>query len=344
MNPAWQSLLTENGARIANDDVTDFGSPDAELLAARDGTVVVPLTHFGLIRASGEDAAEFLHNLTSNDIKKLAPESAQYSSLNTPKGRMLASFLVWRESGDYLLQLSRDIQPAIQKKLSMYVLRSKVKLSDAGETLAAVGVAGPQAGALVQALGATLPEATMGVRSFPGGMVIRLGEARFLLALHSDAAAAAWMALAAGARPAGTPVWRWLDIRAGIPRISQPTQEQFVPQMTNLDLVGGVSFTKGCYPGQEIVARTRYLGKIKRRMFLAHTEAAPAVGAHVYAPETGEQACGMVVDAVPSPAGGVDVLAVIQISCAEAGEVRVDTPVGPLLSLQALPYALESAN
>ena len=344
MNPAWQSLLTENGARIANDDVTDFGSPEAELLAARDGTVIVPLSHFGLIRASGEDAAEFLHNLTSNDIKKLAAESAQYSSLNTPKGRMLASFLIWRDGGDYLLQISRDIQPAIQKKLSMYVLRSKVKLSDASEALLAVGVAGPQAAPLLQSLGAALPETVMGVRPFPGGVVIRLGESRFLLALQAEAAAAAWKTLAAGARPAGTPVWRWLDIRAGIPRISQPTQEQFVPQMTNLDLVGGVSFTKGCYPGQEIVARTRYLGKIKRRMFLAHAEAAPAVGAHVYSAETGEQACGMVVDAVPAPSGGVDVLAVIQISCAEAGDIRVETPAGPQLILQALPYALEPAN
>ncbi len=342
MNPSWQTLLQENGARIASDDVNDFGNPAAELLAARDGTVVVPLSHLGLIRATGADGAEFLHNLTSNDVKKLAADSAQYSSLNTAKGRMMASFLIWREEGDYLLQLSRDILPAIQKKLSMYVLRSKVKLLEASEEL--VGLAGPGAAALLQNLGASVPETLMGVRPFPGGTLVRLGEARFLLALGADTAATTWKALAAGARPAGSPVWRWLDIRAGLPRISQATQEEFVPQMTNLDLVGGISFTKGCYPGQEIVARTRYLGKIKRRMFLAHTDAVPALGAHVYAPETGEQACGMVVDAVPAPGGGVDVLAVIQISCAEAGDIRVETPAGPQLTLQALPYALEPAN
>ena len=344
MNPAWQTLLQENGARIAMNDVTDFGNPEAELQAARDGTVIVPLTHLGLIRAAGEDAAEFLHNLTSNDVKKLGAESAQYSSLNTPKGRMLASFLIWREDGGYVLQLSSDIQAAIHKKLSMYVLRSKVKLTDPGAELVVAGLAGPQAAALLQSLGASVPDANMGVRPFPGGTVVRLGDARFLLALRAETAAEAWKTLAAGARPAGSPVWRWLDIRAGIPRISQPTQEEFVPQMTNLDLVGGVSFTKGCYPGQEIVARTRYLGKIKRRMFLAHADSAPAIGAHVFAPETGEQACGMVVDAVPSPAGGVDMLAVIQISCAEAGGIRVESPAGPLLTLQSLPYALESAS
>ena len=344
MNPAWQNLLQENGARIADEDVTDFGNPPVELLAARDGTVVVPLAHLGLIRATGEDAAEFLHNLTSNDVKKLGVQSAQYSSFNTAKGRMLASFLLWREDGDYLVQLSRDIQPAIQKKLSMYVLRSKVKLSDATDSRLVVGVAGPDAAALVKGLGASLPEASMGVLPFPGGIVIRLGDTRFLLALEADKAASAWTQLAAKAVPAGTPVWRWLDIRAGIPRISQATQEEFVPQMTNLDLVGGVSFTKGCYPGQEIVARTRYLGKIKRRMFLGHAEATPTIGAHVYAPETGEQACGMVVDAVPAPGGGVDVLAVMQISCAEAGDIRLATPDGARLSLLSLPYALESAN
>lgn len=342
MSPHWQSLLQQSGARPVAEtgDIADFGDPAAELLAARDDTVVAPLSHLGLIRVAGEDADEFLHNLTSNDVKKLPADSAEWNSLNSAKGRMLASLLTWRGDGDLFVALSRDLQGAIQKKLSMYILRSRVKLADATDDRPLVGISGVGAAALLESQGLGVPGADLGLARTANGTVIRLAPSRFLLLLNGDTAEGVWRGLSAGARPVGTTAWRWLDIRAGLPRVSQPTQEQFVPQMLNFDALGGLSFTKGCYPGQEIVARTHYLGKIKRRMFLAQANICPAPGTPIFAPSTGDQACGHVVDAVASPDGGYDLLAVIQTPCVEAGAVHLESQAGPALAIGHLPYSL----
>jgi folate-binding protein YgfZ len=340
MNQAWQAFLHDRGARSDGGRITDFGSPAEELAAASRGTVLVPLCAHGVIRASGEDAASFLHNLLTNDVIRLGASAAQHNSLCSAKGRMLANFLVWRDQGDYLLQLSADLQPAVQKKLSMYVLRSKVKLSDAGDGLALIGIAGAAAEAAVKEVAGVLPEAAMTVARFSQGQVIRLGERRFELALAADTAQKLWQSLAAHARPAGFPVWQWLDIQAGWPLITTATQEQFVPQMANFELIGGVSFQKGCYPGQEIVARTQYLGKLKRRMYLAHLDVAAAPGSELFSPDLPDQACGMVVNSAPAPEGGNDILAVMQMSSAEGGDVHLGSQDGPRLVLRPLPYVV----
>ena len=136
------------------------------------------------------------------------------------------------------------------------------------------------------------------------------------------------------------PVWDWLEIRAGIPVITAATQEAFVPQMVNLELLGGVSFQKGCYPGQEIVARSQYLGKLKRRMYLAHTDrdVAPGAGTQLYSRDLDGQPSGMVVSAAPAPGGGFDLLAVIQTTSADVHPIHLGTPDGPVLALEPLPY------
>lgn len=339
MRQDWSDFLTRQGAR---DNAEDFGDPAAELAAARDGTVIAALPDFGLIRIAGEEAAHFLHNLVTNDIKGLAPDSVRPAALCTAKGRMIASFHVWHDrNDDLLLLLSADILPGILKKLSMYVLRSKAKLTDASEERVLIGLSGAQAEALVQELGAAVPF-PLQVVPFDAGQVLRLDERRFLLAVEPSQAEAVWSRLAAKARHVGANAWRWLEIAAGQPRIVAGTQEAFIPQMVNLEApaVGGVSFTKGCYPGQEIVARTQYLGKVKRRMFRAKLESAPAPGTHVYAPETGDQHCGGIVTVAAAPEGGYECLVVVQESCADAGEVHVGALTGPRLEFLALPYAL----
>jgi folate-binding protein YgfZ len=336
----WTEFLTRGGARLADDH--SIGFDEAGMDAVRESTaVVVPLTHVGLIRASGEEAGVFLQNLLTNDTRKVGPDQAQYSSFCSPKGRMLASFLIWREDSDYLLQLSRDLHAGILKKLGMYVLRTKVKLSDASEDYALFGIAGSGSTELVAEF-AAVPEATMGVAVSDRGTVIRLGEQRFQLAIEAAEGEAVWNRIRTTARPAGTAAWRWLEINAGIPQITSRTREEFVPQMANFELIGGVSFNKGCYPGQEIVARTQYLGKLKRRMYLAHvaTGEPPAPGTPIYGPELPDQSCGTVMSSAPAPEGGSDLLAVIQISCAEAGNVHVGAADGPRLVLRSLPYAL----
>jgi tRNA-modifying protein YgfZ len=341
MNPIWQNAVEQIGGTFAAEGIAVFGVIEEELDLARSGTVIAPLTDRGLIRASGEEAGLFLQNLLTNDAKNQRAEQALYNAFCTAKGRMLAGFLQWRDGSDYLLQLSGDIHAAVLKRLGMYVLRSKVKLTNATDEFALIGACGPKARDAVRGLGAD-PEALLGVASFAGGLVIRLAPERYEIAARVEALGDIWNTLKEAARPVGTHVWRWLEIQAGIPRISGRIQEEFVPQMANFELIGGVSFKKGCYPGQEIVARTQYLGKLKRRMYLAHcpgTEA-PEVGAHLYGPDTAEQSCGMVVDAAKAPGGGYDLLAVIQMASAESGDVRMGSLGGPRLAFKPLPYAV----
>ncbi|MCC6659030.1 MAG: folate-binding protein YgfZ [Rhodocyclaceae bacterium] len=342
MNIQWQDFLAAQGAHIDSAEACGFGDVTAELQAAATGTVLAPLTSFRLIRASGEEAAGFLHNLLSNDVQHLGRDRAQRCGFCSPKGRLLADFLIWRDSQGYLLQLSADIQPAILKKLGMYVLRSKVKLCDAGNELIPIGIAGDEAAAVLRSAELVVPAAAFDVSHVPGGALVKLDDSRFQLALEPDAAIRLWERLAARARPVGTTAWRWLEIGAGIPHITQPTQEEFVPQMANLDLIGGVSFTKGCYPGQEVVARTKYLGKVKRRTYRAHLDGScPSPGTDLYSPDLPDQSCGKVVAAAPSPGGGCELLASMLMSSAEGGEVRAGNATGARLAFLPLPYALE---
>ncbi|HMM54354.1 MAG TPA: folate-binding protein YgfZ [Candidatus Desulfobacillus sp.] len=341
MNPVWKTFLESRGARFVDGRFEDFGNAPAELAAAA-GTVLAPLARFGLIRTSGEEAAHFLHRLLTNDVDHLSAERAERCGLCSPKGRLLADFLLWREGQDYLLQLSAGIQPAVLKRLGMYVLRSKVKLSDASEDTVLLGLAGPQAEAALDAADLDVPAEVLGASPFPGGVLLRLEAGHFQIAARVDAATRLWASLAGRASPVGTAVWRWLEIAAGIPHISAATQEEFVPQMVNLELTGGVSFTKGCYPGQEVVARTKYLGKVKRRAYRARLDGdCPSPGTDLYSADLPDQSCGKVIEAAPSPAGGCELLASMLMASAQGGAVRVGSAQGPLLEFLPLPYPLE---
>ncbi len=342
MTQEWISSLATAGLAA---DSSSFGAVAEELVAARDATVVAPLNDQGVIRASGADATGFLHNLLTNDINGITPDGARFAGLCTAKGRLLALLLVWREGDDFLLMLPRDILPAILKKLSMYVLRSKVKLSDATAERVLIGYSTPAAVPSTPTLALGDPAAGLprfGVAAVQGGQAIRLDDTRWLLALDAATAGSRWQQLAASARPVGLAAWQWLEIAAGQPRVVAATQEAFVPQMLNMELpaVAGVSFSKGCYPGQEIVARTQYLGKVKRRTYRARLAKAVLAGAHVFAPETGEQHCGAVVSVAPSPAGGFECLVCVQIGAVEAGEVHVGALDGERLEFLTLPYEI----
>ena len=324
-------------------DGGNFGAAAEELAAAQDGAVIAPLVDLGLIRASGVDAADFLHNLLTNDIKGITAGSARFAGLCTAKGRLLALLLIWRDGDDFLLMLPRDILPPMLKKLSMYVLRSKVKLTDATGERALIGYSAPATVSPAPTLGdAAAALGRFGVAAIEGGQAVRLDDTRWLLALDAATAASRWQQLTAAAKPVGLAAWQWLEIAAGQPRVVAATQEAFVPQMLNMELpaVAGVSFSKGCYPGQEIVARTQYLGKVKRRTFRATLATAAVPGAHVYAPETGDQHCGALVSVAPSPAGGFECLVCVQIGAVEAGEVHVGAPAGERLEFLPLPYEM----
>jgi tRNA-modifying protein YgfZ len=337
---SWKLFLQTQGAAIENDSVLHFGNPKAELDAARQGSIVADLSQLGVIAFSGEDTVTFLQGQLTNDLRGLHADGAQWNGYCSSKGRLLGNFLVWRQGEDFCLQMAGDIAPGVLKRLSMFILRAKVKARDASDERVRLVVAGPQAEAAVTAAMGATPEAAMRSLAVETGQIIRVGEDKFVLSIEPGRAAGVWQTLCEKATPVGAPVWDWLRLSAGIPMIVTATQEQFVPQMVNLEIIGGVSFQKGCYPGQEIVARSQYLGKLKRRMFLAHTDSDAHPGDNLYSPDMEGQATGMVVNAALSPEGGYDLLAVVQVESARNQELHLGSLAGASLALKPLPYSL----
>jgi folate-binding protein YgfZ len=308
-----------------------------------DETLVADLAHYGLLQFAGADAQTFLQGQLSCDVAALAPGQALYGSYNTPKGRMLASFLLWRDDAGYTMQLPRALCEPLRKRLAMYILRAKVTAIDASDKFVLIGIAGTNAQALLQPLFAAVPAVRLALITAEHATLLRLDETRFqIVASPGRGREIRTALLTTAAAPASEAAWDLANIRAGIPYITPATQEEFVPQMANLDLIGGVSFTKGCYPGQEIVARMHYLGRLKQRMYLANIAgvAAAQPGDKLYSPEAGDQAVGMIVNAAPAPAGGTDALAVVQIASFQGDEVHLGSPTGPRLKFFALPYKI----
>ncbi|TNC96317.1 MAG: folate-binding protein YgfZ [Gallionellaceae bacterium] len=341
MNQDWQNFLSPQSAHLQEGIAQHFGDAAAERIATRDGTIRCDLSQFGLLKVTGEDAQSFLQNLLSNDIREVTSNRAQLSSFNNAKGRMLASMLIWRDDNDYVLQLHHSLCEPIRKKLSMYVLRSKVKIVDVSTELVCIGVAGADALKTIQARYPALPQQAMDVVVHGEDNILCREEKRFQITTTPQRAIELWQALST-LRAVGSPCWDWLDIRAGVPFVQTATFEAFVPQMLNFEVIGGVNFKKGCYPGQEIVARMHYLGKAKRRMYLAHIEDSVEVkaGDALFSTVSEEQSCGTVVDAQPSPNGGIDLLAVVQTASHESASVHLGKMDGPQLHFLSLPYAL----
>lgn len=340
MNPDWQTFLTTLHAEISDGIVQHFGDLSAELKHSVNDTVLCDLSQFGILRVSGEDAQSFLQNLLSNDIRLVDAGHAQLSSFNTAKGRMLAVFTIWRDNEDYLLQLPSSTLDVLRKKLSMYVLRAKVKVSDASNERIALGLSGNQAATLLSKLSAELPQQEMGCVSSEQLHILRLSATRYQLTATPAQAQFLWHALSKDSHPVSSVCWDWLNVRAGIPTIVAKTQEEFVPQMVNLDALGGINFKKGCYPGQEIVARMHYLGKLKRRMYLAHLDntEVPQPGDELFSDDMEGQASGVIANVAPAPEGGYDILAVIQTASADS--TKIHTATGSCLAYLPLPYTL----
>ncbi len=336
MNPNWRSFLESKGAVFGDgsDEIQSFGDTAGELQAAREQTVMVPLAHLALIEATGEDAKAFLHGQFTSDINHLGADQVQHSAWCTAKGRMQASFLAWRTADAYQLALAADLEAASLKRLQMFVLRAKVKFASLGDRRALLGLAGPQAAAALADAALPAPSAAMTTASSEQATVIRLEADRYIVSAAVDALPALWQQLAPKARAAGLPAWRWLDIQAGFPLVTAATKEEFVPQMADFEKLGGVSFHKGCYPGQEIVARTQYLGKVKRHLYRVRSDQALAAGTDLHSPDNPDQTCGMIVSGAPSPTGGYEALAVVQSNFAD--NLHLGSREGPRIEAVAV--------
>lgn len=242
--------------------------------------------------------------------------------------------------------LARDLVEAVAKRLRMYVLRSKVIIADVTVEIQRVGIGGPRAETVVRAAFEDLPEPfeVREVRSPISVTLVGLTGNRFV-ALASAGDDDLLARLSTLATRGDFDAWRWLTIRSGTPVITAATQDALVAQAANLDVLGGIDFQKGCYTGQEIIARTQYLGRLKERTYLLHAEGTEvAAGERIYSPVFGGQPCGTVINAAPAPGGGTDLLAVLQISAAEHGEIHVAATDGPRLALLPLPYAFPAPS
>jgi folate-binding protein YgfZ len=338
MNSQWKAFLESRSAQIDQEGNVRF--PDAPLEA---DCALMDLSQLGLIGVRGPEAASFLQGQLTNDVLGLSESKSQLGSHCSHKGRMLASFRVFKLEGTVYLQLPRTQVEAMVQRLRMYLLRTEAAVEDASDRFASIALAGYCAPSLLGARFDAVPQQENALSRRGELIAIRIpgDRPRFEILGPATSMEDMWDALAAAATIANADYWALLDIRAGIPSIYPQTSDTFVPQMTNLHLVDGVSFKKGCYTGQEVVARMQYLGKLKRRMYLAQVSAEhrPAPGDVLHCPSSRSgQAADRVVDARPDRHGDYELLVVVQIDAAQHGEVRLGGPQGPLLSFSDPPY------
>jgi len=307
-----------------------------------------PIDDVGLLGFEGPDARAFLQGQFSSDVDALPHGHGQWSSYNSPKGRVLANFWLWQVPGGLGLErydalLSADLAAATQKRLSMFVLRAKVRVTDLSPGHRFFGVAGTGASAALAAAFGRVPPAgeSFDIAGVPA-QVVALADGRFVvIAAVGEAAGRVDESLARYATRADADRWRAFGVAAGVAWITAATSDLFVAQMINWDALSGVSFQKGCYPGQEVVARMRYLGRLKERLFRLHADAPPpSAGVRLFSPAFGEQPCGTVVNAASAPGGGADVLAVVQLAAIETPGLALAEPGGVPLEPRALPYPL----
>lgn len=299
-------------------------------------TGAVRLPEWGLIRAVGPDTASFLQGQLTQDVQSLSVGQARLAGYCSPKGRLLASFIVWRESPEvFNLACSADLLPATLKRLSMFVLRARCKLSDASAERPLWGLVGHAAASM---LGAAEPQAAWAVSVQGETQAVRLpdvdGARRWLVMVSVAAQNFAALPSLAWAD------WQWLEVRSGLVRIVAATADAFVPQMVNFELVGGVDFKKGCYPGQEVVARSQYRGTLKRRVALLQATAPLQAGQEVFHSADPGQPAGTVALGAGPVDGAYIALAELKLAALEGGSLHLASADGARLAPQALPYAM----
>lgn len=339
---SWHTFLESQGAIFQNEQLLSFGQPKSELEAASEQNILTSLSHLGILEISGEDAVTFLQGQVTNDVKQLNGHTSQYTGYCNPKGRLLALFLAFAHMEHLHLQMPLELIEPILKRLKMYVLRAKVNIIDKSSEIVCFGLAGSSSSELLSDFFGQCPSKLHDLITLDKVTLLRLpGNApRFLLFTHKTNAEQIWQGLANHCVKVGKLAWDWLEIQEGIPEVTLATQEQFVPQMLNLDVLNGINFKKGCYTGQEIVARTHYLGKIKRRTLLAHisAETSPKAGDNLNLAGS-DEAIGQIVRVAPSPQAGFDVLAEIRLEVLERDKTDINWQ-HHLLTIGALPYSL----
>ncbi len=334
MRKKWKLYLQENNAQFENNTLIRFGSADEE--RSLHGDIISDLSHFGLIKVSGDEAEKFLQGQLTNDVRQVTDNQSQLSAWCSIKGRIIVNFRLFKRDKAYYLFLPQESLAATLKRLQMYVLRAAVKLEEVSDSLVCIGISGSNSTEiLTDCLGFAPPTEINGSLTQDQVTVLQIPGIQTRYLVFTENPQNLWQC--ATAQPAGAAAWQLLDILAGLPQIIPATSDSFVPQMVNYEALGGVNFKKGCYTGQEIVARLQYLGTLKRRMYLAkiETTSLPQPGDALY---VSEENVGKIVNAARHPDGGAIVLAVIKISSADSNEIQLQS--GECLQFMELPYSL----
>jgi folate-binding protein YgfZ len=324
MNPQWKNFLCSEQAEINGDGRIVFAG------SSNHQSRIYPVSHLGILSASGKDAAKLLQGQATCNVFEVTERQARIGAFCNPKGRAIATFLLAKQADDYLLVLPQDLLEAVRKHLQKYVLRADAKLADRSDDFCLLGLSRNETG----------DGQLFAARADDGAVRIELAPARTLVIAEPDQAIKLWADYRNQQHfaPGNSEDWRLLDLLGGIPWLSPATAEEHVPQMLNLDKLDGISFTKGCYTGQEIVARTHYLGKSKRALFLAECalDTVPEPNAAIVDRDGGEQSRGQVLSAI-SRDGTCHLLAVLLVS--ESGEYDLVLKNRPDISLRLLPLS-----
>ncbi len=343
MNQDWKEFICQQGANIDEERLISFGEANNYSL---DENYLCDLSSRGIIQAFGEDAKNFLHGQFTNDLNALSNENSQLSSYCNPKGRMLAIFTIYLNKNKYSLIMPRSVVEATLKKLIMFKLMTKVEIQDMSDGLVIFGVAGSKIETALHNLNISIPKNDNDAVHTEGISLIRIpGQTpRILFVALPKLAISIWNQLSAHCNLASSNVWDLHDIDSGIPKITAETYEAFIPQMVNLEIINGVNFQKGCYPGQEVVARTHYLGKPNRRMYKTTVDTIdpPSPGENIFSETDGDQPVGKIVTAQINDKNVTSALAVLRTQKENDSGLHVGTQDGPTLSFQTLPYSLEA--
>jgi folate-binding protein YgfZ len=321
-----------------------WSAPREQLQLALRQPVFAALPELGVLAVRGPDAAQFLNAQLTVDVTLVTADRWQLGAYCSIKGRVLALFEMWRADDGFCLLLPSELVESTRSRLARFVLRSKVQLDGVTDHWRAFGLTGSGIEEALRLGGLACPQESWTSRTLPdGGRLVRVpasGRAGSRLMLLAPAEAEqSYLQKLAAVSTVDPGVWGWSKVDAGLPEVFAVTQERFLPQMLNLDVLGGVHFGKGCYPGQEVVARSQYLGKLRRRMMRGHADQA-APGDDIFERGAESNAVGTVVTAAASPDGGFDLLFECPTTLSEAGQLWIGQAQSNHISPGELPYPM----
>lgn len=334
MQDTWQAFLKEQGATIADNGAIEFNNADIDITKT---ALVSPLSGFSLLAVTGNDRHAFLHGQFINDLNLIEEPKAQLSAWCNPKGQVITNFIIINTGISYLLIFKQDLKEFVQKRLSMFVMRSNVTIEDLTEISPLVGLANIND---LSTLGSDIPTNAGEVHAVDG-LVITChpdNSGRYLVTGSIEALTKKLPEL--NKALSNSSVWEFLDILAGLPWITSTTQEQFIPQMLNLDALNGLSYQKGCYPGQEVIARLHYRGEVKKRLQLIKSDHELNIGDNLYQKQS-ENNVGTIINSASHPNGSHYGLAIIALD--KLNETLFsDTKANKEIIIIELPYSIDT--